>query len=487
MAIIDHLFLRDWARRLAIVGALWLTLSAAPQNVLPPVLERQIQPEWGPELAKEYTLETVQVEMVVDAKGIPFSLSNTSGLPDNVVQALAQSRFRPGKKDGKVEAFTVTYNVPIRHALTAASVRAMRRRWFAPTRELDEAIRRGYTLDASELPALVQNLEGSPQNGSARATLLSYSSTKQQDTQPEEADKTRTTLLSWLIENQPSAPVLGSPLAAITSAPSHSDAATREQLRTLWLAQLAQKTSDSVTLGYATNYLRLDHPSKAEAALLPMLGHAASAAIWLGDLYGLAALGVIAVDPRTGLPSVAGNELPADSFAQKARSALTSATDPNVVFSGLAVITTGGRSLAKSGHLPTAYPALCEDVLRHSKELYSGLTSTCDTSADDPITRELIERVRVGGNVQGASLIKKVAPGYPKEARAHGIQGKVSFNAVIDKQGKIKSLFLLSGPLVLYESARDAVLLWEYKPTQLDGRPVEVLTKLDVNYVLNGH
>jgi hypothetical protein len=101
MAIIDHLFLSAWAARLATMGALWLTLSAAPQNVSPPVLERQIQPEWGPELAKEYTSETVQVEMVVDAKGIPFSLSNTSGLPDNVVQALAQWRFRPGEKDGR--------------------------------------------------------------------------------------------------------------------------------------------------------------------------------------------------------------------------------------------------------------------------------------------------------------------------------------------------------------------------------------------------
>lgn len=377
------------------------------------MLEQQIQPEWGPELAKEYTVETVQVEIVVDAKGVPFSLSTTSSLPDNVVQALAQWRFRPGKKDGKGEAFAMTYSVAIRHAWTAASVRAMRRRWFPPTRELDEAIRRGYALDASDLPALLQTLEAYPQNASARATLLSYSSTKQQDSQPEGAAKTRTALLSWLIQNQPSAPVLGSALGAITSTPSSSDAVTREQLRTLWLAQLAKNPSYSVTLGYATNYLRLDDPSSAEAALLPMTGQVASAAIWLGDLYGLSALGITAVDPKTGLPSVAGNNLPADSFAQKARSTLTRATDQNVVFSGLAVITTGGRSLTKSGHLPAAYPSLCEDVLRHAKEFYSGLTSTCDTSADDPVTRELIERVRVGGNVQAATRIKSATPAYP--------------------------------------------------------------------------
>jgi TonB family protein len=486
MPVVNHPFLGSWAGRLATTGAFWLTLSAAPQNVSPPTLNRQIQPEWGPELAKEYSLETVQVEMVVDTKGFPFSLSATSGLPDNVVQALAQWRFQPGKKDGKDEAFKVTYNIAIRNAWTAATVRATRRRWFPPTRELDEAIRRGYSLDASELPALMQTLEASPQDASARATLLSYASTRQQDTQPEEAAKTRTALLSSLIENQPSAPVLGSPLATITSVLPSSDASTREQVRALWLPQLAQKPSDSVTLGYATNYLRLDDPSKTEAALLPMIGRVASAAIWLGDLYGLSAMGVIAVDPKTGLPSVAGNHLPDDSFAQKARFALTNATDPHVVFSGLAVVVTGGRSLSKSGQLPAEFPDLCNDVLKHAKELYSGLAYTCDTSTDDLITREQIERIRVGGNVLAATRIKSATPAYPKDAKARGIQGKVSFSAVIDKQGKIKSLVLLSGPLVLYESARDAVLRWEYKPAQLDGKPVEVITTLDVNYSLSG-
>jgi TonB family protein len=239
----------------------------------------------------------------------------------------------------------------------------------------------------------------------------------------------------------------------------------------------------SPTMSSCWNSTRI--PSFEELPSVSRTHQVASAAIWLGDLYGLSAC-VTAVDPKTGLPSAAGSNLPADSFAQKARSALTSSTDPNVVFSGLAVITTGGRSLTKSGHLPAAYPSLCEDVLRHAKELYSGLTSTCDTSADDPITYELIERIRVGGNVQAATRIKSATPAYPKDATARGIQGKVSFSAVIDKQGKIKSLILLSGPLVFYESARDAVLQWEYKPTQLDGKPVEVIRKLDVNYSLSG-
>jgi hypothetical protein len=38
--------------------------------------------------------------------------------------------------------------------------------------------------------------------------------------------------------------------------------------------------------------------------------------------------------------------------------------------------------------------------------------------------------------------------------------------------------------LVFYKSAREAVSRWEYKPTKLNGNPVEVLTTLDVNYEL---
>jgi outer membrane biosynthesis protein TonB len=40
-----------------------------------------------------------------------------------------------------------------------------------------------------------------------------------------------------------------------------------------------------------------------------------------------------------------------------------------------------------------------------------------------------------GGNVQAANLIQKVAPIYPPEAKAAGIQGTVQFTAVIAKSG----------------------------------------------------
>jgi len=46
-------------------------------------------------------------------------------------------------------------------------------------------------------------------------------------------------------------------------------------------------------------------------------------------------------------------------------------------------------------------------------------------------------------------------------------------------------LQLVSGHPLLVESARQAVTQWQYKPTLLNGEPVEVVTQIDVNFTLS--
>ncbi len=65
------------------------------------------------------------------------------------------------------------------------------------------------------------------------------------------------------------------------------------------------------------------------------------------------------------------------------------------------------------------------------------------------------------------------------------IQGTVRFTATIGKDGKIRDLQLVSGNPVLVQPARDAVKQWQYRPTTLDGEPVEVITQIDVEFALN--
>jgi len=99
--------------------------------------------------------------------------------------------------------------------------------------------------------------------------------------------------------------------------------------------------------------------------------------------------------------------------------------------------------------------------------------------------KKQVQQIRVGGNVQAANLIKKVTPTYPPLAKQARIQGTVRFNAVIGKDGTIQNLTVVSGHPLLVPAATDAVKQWVYKPTLLNGDPVDVLTTIDVNFTLS--
>jgi protein TonB len=87
--------------------------------------------------------------------------------------------------------------------------------------------------------------------------------------------------------------------------------------------------------------------------------------------------------------------------------------------------------------------------------------------------------------VQQANLIRQVRPQYPPLAKAARVQGTVKFEAVIAKDGSIQNLKVVSGPPLLVNAALEAVKQWQYKPTLLNGEPVEVITTIDVNFTLS--
>jgi protein TonB len=95
------------------------------------------------------------------------------------------------------------------------------------------------------------------------------------------------------------------------------------------------------------------------------------------------------------------------------------------------------------------------------------------------------QRIRVGGNVQAANLIRKISPTYPPLAKQARVQGTVRFQAIIGKDGTIQNLQLVTGHPLLVPAATEAVKQWLYKPTLLNGEPVEVVTQIDVNFTLS--
>ena len=79
-------------------------------------------------------------------------------------------------------------------------------------------------------------------------------------------------------------------------------------------------------------------------------------------------------------------------------------------------------------------------------------------------------------------LIAFAEPAYPAAAKTHGIEGTVLLDAVIDREGAIKDLSARTGHPWLAESALETVRQWRYRPTTINGIPVEVQTEIEVTF-----
>lgn len=109
---------------------------------------------------------------------------------------------------------------------------------------------------------------------------------------------------------------------------------------------------------------------------------------------------------------------------------------------------------------------------------HSDLPPQAESGAQAPLP------INVSEGVSQGLLVHQVAPVYAALARQARIQGTVVLRALLNKDGSIRSLDLVSGHPMLVPSAMDAVKQWQYKPYYLNGEPVEVLTTINVNFQL---
>ena len=81
--------------------------------------------------------------------------------------------------------------------------------------------------------------------------------------------------------------------------------------------------------------------------------------------------------------------------------------------------------------------------------------------------------------------IRRVEPRYPPIAAQAHISGVVELVAVVGVDGHIRELTLKSGSPLLVPAAMEAVRQWLYRPTTLNGNPVEVISPITVTFRLN--
>jgi protein TonB len=96
-----------------------------------------------------------------------------------------------------------------------------------------------------------------------------------------------------------------------------------------------------------------------------------------------------------------------------------------------------------------------------------------------------VKRMRIASRVAEANLIHDVAPQYPTEAGRGRIEGTVVLMAVIGTDGSVKDLRVESGLPILAQAAIDAVKQWRYKPYLVNGEPVEIDSRITINFTLS--
>ncbi|HKI13001.1 MAG TPA: TonB family protein [Candidatus Acidoferrum sp.] len=96
--------------------------------------------------------------------------------------------------------------------------------------------------------------------------------------------------------------------------------------------------------------------------------------------------------------------------------------------------------------------------------------------------KEPIAPLPVGGDFKQARLLKSVSPIFPPTARAQNVSGEVKIEALIDVNGNVSSVKIISGPTLLHQAALNAVKQWKYDPAQLNGKPTAVNVAVTVHF-----
>jgi TonB family protein len=145
-------------------------------------------------------------------------------------------------------------------------------------------------------------------------------------------------------------------------------------------------------------------------------------------------------------------------------------------------------------------------ILRVEKPGFSSTFRMFDLKADSDVNRQIImgapgtqplpddisntdgsepKPLRVKGTVAQSNLTTKVQPTYPAAAKSAGVQGTVELEITVTKDGVPAEIRVLRSPSDdLSQSALESVRQWRYRPTLLNGSPVEIISTVIVNYTL---
>jgi TonB family protein len=157
------------------------------------------------------------------------------------------------------------------------------------------------------------------------------------------------------------------------------------------------------------------------------------------------------------------------------------------------------RSTSSAGSKDSAPPAGSLLVYENGKEIFRMTPiaeqgkPTSATSADggmqrasevEPAGRLPADVLEVSPAVAEDSVLHRVEPEYPEEARQQQLQGSVVLEVRTRLDGSIGEVKLVSGQRLLADAAITAVKQWQFRPRRVQGQPVEMHTTITLYFSL---
>jgi TonB family protein len=145
------------------------------------------------------------------------------------------------------------------------------------------------------------------------------------------------------------------------------------------------------------------------------------------------------------------------------------------------------RDESTAQHQPLAPGSLA--VYENDKEVFRLPATDGKESAIQAFGRALdpsasAKIVELSPRAVQSSLVHRVEPEYPEDARKQGIQGAVVMDVRINSNGTVEAVNVVSGPDALAQAAMAAVKHWQFRPRMLNGHAVEMQTRVTLDFRL---
>ena len=274
------------------------------------------------------------------------------------------------------------------------------------------------------------------------------------------------------------------------------DEAVPAQATSLMAENIAGNVSSGNNGTVSDAHSRLPESSPLQATNGAAAGRMINAITWIlgAVVFAVAILLTVRVVQRMGGGKAARATSPAavSSFSSRAENLSESRTgesaaspasgnksaEPGASASGSVV--PGSRA---SRSADSSAPAGSLLVYENGKEVFR-MPANVEQGGQTSSAMEAAKVLEVSSAVAEGSLLHRVEPEYPEQARQQRLQGTVVLDVRTGRDGGIQEVKLMSGERLLANSAIAAVKQWRFKPLVVNGQAVEMETKVTLNFRL---